>query len=364
MDSGHTQVLGFGVSHTVAVFLPNWIGDVVMATPTLRNLRQHYGPNTKMLGIARPYVQQVLTGSSWLDKMVWYHPKSKDRKLNSTSVVQQLRDNQVDEVVMLTNSFRSAWIAWRANARERIGYARYFRKSLLTLPLDPPKHQGKFEPISAVDYYLQLLNSMGVKIHSRQPELYTTAQGENAADRVWENFGWETYNSVIGLNTGGAYGAAKHWPNQHSSQLALRLVERGHRVLIMCGPKEVDVAREIEDLARHPNVRSMADQDLSLEASKACLRRCNLLVTTDSGPRHIAAAFDVPTVTLFGPIDPAWSYNYASAAIDMYDRLDCSPCGKRVCPLGHHQCMNDLTPDRVLHAVNQLLGQSEADRAA
>ena len=239
MDSGHTQVLGFGVSHTVAVFLPNWIGDVVMATPTLRNLRQHYGPNTKMLGIARPYVQQVLTGSSWLDKMVWYHPKSKDRKLNSTSVVQQLRDNQVDEVVMLTNSFRSAWIAWRANARERIGYARYFRKSLLTLPLDPPKHQGKFEPISAVDYYLQLLNSMGVKIHSRQPELYTTAQGENAADRVWENFGWETYNSVIGLNTGGAYGAAKHWPNQHSSQLALRLVERGHRVLIMCGPKAV-----------------------------------------------------------------------------------------------------------------------------
>ena len=181
-----------------------------MATPTLRNLRQHYGPNAKILGIARPYVEQVLTGSSWLDEMVWYHPKSKDRKLKSSSVIQQLRDHQVDDVVMLTNSFRAAWIAWCSKASQRVGYVRYFRKSLLTLPLDPPKHLGKLEPIAAVDYYLQLIHAMGMKIHSRQPELYTTAQGELAADRVWENFNWESYNSVIGLNTGGAYGAAKH----------------------------------------------------------------------------------------------------------------------------------------------------------
>ena len=110
-------------------------------------------------------------------------------------------------------------------------------------------------------------------------------------------------------------------------------------------------------------MRSMADQDLSIEASKACLRRSKLLVTTDSGPRHIASAFDTPTVSLFGPIDPAWSYNYATSAIEMFDQLDCSPCGKRVCPLKHHNCMNGLTPDRVHAAVNALLGQSEAEAA-
>lgn len=317
-----------------------------------------------MVGVARPYVQQVLTGNSWLDKMVWYHPKSKDPELRSGSVIRQLREHGVQEVVMLTNSLRAAWIAWRSGARERIGYARNGRRMLLTLAPKPPRHLGKYEPISAVDYYLQLINAMGVRIRSKQPELYTTAAGELAADQVWETFAWQRYNNVIGMNTGGAYGAAKHWPNQHSAQLALMLAKQGNRVLIMCGPNEVQVAREIEDRARHPFVRSMADQDLSLEASKACLRRCKLLVSTDSGPRHIAAAFDVPTVTLFGPIDPAWSYNYAIHAIDMYDRLDCSPCAKRVCPLGHHRCMNDLTPGRVFGAVNQLLGQSEADQAA
>ena len=265
---------------------------------------------------------------------------------------------------MLTNSLRSAWIAWRSRATKRVGYARNARGPLLTLSLRAPKHLGRYEPISAVDYYLQLLTAMGVEVQSRQPELYTTAQGELAADAVWENFGWESYQSVIALNTGGAYGAAKHWPNQHSAQLALRLANVGYRVLIMCGPKEVDAAREIEDLARHPFVRSMADQDLSIEASKACLRRSTLLVSTDSGPRHMASAFDVPTVTLFGPIDPAWSYNYATHSIEMFDHLECSPCGKRVCPLGHHRCMNDLTPERVYGAVNQLLGQEDAGQAA
>lgn len=353
------------MSRTVAIFLPNWIGDVVMATPTLRSLRQHYGPNVTLLGVARPYVQQVLTGSSWLDGMVWYHPKGKTRELRPKHVIDQLREANVDETVILTNSLRAAWIAWRSGAKSRVGYARNGRKWLLTASLKPHRQEGRYQPVSAVDYYLDLVRSMGVEVASKQPELYTTAEGELAAERIWANLGWQPHQSVIGMNTGGAYGAAKHWPNQHSAQLALQLAEEGHRVLIMCGPAEVDAAREIEDRARHPWVRSMADQDLSLEASKSCLRRCRLLVSTDSGPRHIAAAFDVPTVTLFGPIDPAWSYNYATVAIDMFDRLECSPCGKRTCPLGHHRCMNDLTPDRVMRAVHRALAVAEeGDRAA
>ena len=335
-----------------------------MATPMLRNLRHHVGPNTQIIGVSKPYIREVLTGNSWIDDMVWYNPRAKDASMRVGGVIRQLRDIGIDEAILLTNSIRSAWVAWRSGAKERVGYFRNGRSFLLTSGIHPRRHLGRFEPVSAVDYYLELATISGVEVQSRQPELYTTANGELAADKVWSNFGWEPYNSVIALNTGGAYGAAKHWPNQHSAQLALRLANDGHRVLIMCGPNEVDAAREIEDLARHPQVKSMADQDLSLEASKACLRRSQLLVSTDSGPRHIAAAFDTPTVTLFGPIDPAWSYNYATAAIDMFDKLECAPCGKRVCPLKHHRCMTDLTPERVHSAVNSLLGRSEADRAA
>ena len=352
------------VKNCIVVFLPNWIGDVVMATPTLRSLRQYAGPNTEIIGVMRPYIGEVLTGSSWLDESIWYHPHASDPPRRATGIIRQLRARSVAEAVLLTNSFRAAWIAWRGGATQRIGYARNGRGPLLTSRLQPPRSGRRLQPVSAVDYYLELVRTMGASVASSQMELYTTAQGELAANRVWENFGWSASDSVVALNTGGAYGAAKHWPNQHSSQLAIRLAEAGRRVLILCGPKEVEAARDIESRARHPMVRSMADQDLSLEASKACLRRSDLLVSTDSGPRHIAAAFDVPTVTLFGPIDPRWSHNYATRAIDLFDHLDCAPCGKRICPLGHHRCMNDLTPDRVFTAVTALLGQSEADQAA
>ena len=352
------------MKESIAIFLPNWIGDVVMATPALRNLRQHVGPNVDLIGVCRPYIREVLTGSSWLDDMLWYHPQAVEAKYRPAALVRELRERAVNQVLMLTNSLRSAYIAWRCGARKRVGYARNGRGILLTQKLKPRKVNGRFEPVSAVDYYLQLIENMGVRIHSRQPELYTTAQGELAASQVWEQFQWEPYHSVITMNTGGAYGAAKHWPNNHSAELAKLLARAGHRVLIMCGPKEVDVARDIQHRAQHPFVQSMADQDLSLEASKACLRRATVMVSTDSGPRHIAAAFDVPTVTLFGPIDPRWSYNYASQAIDMFDNLDCSPCAKRVCPLGHHRCMKELTPQRVFAAVNSLLGSAEAENAA
>jgi heptosyltransferase-2 len=205
-----------------------------------------------------------------------------------------------------------------------------------------------------------LIQNVGVRVTCRQPELYTTARGEQAAASVWKQLGWNDFQPVIGLNTGGAYGAAKHWPNQHAGQLALRLAEAGQRVLVMCGPNEVSAAREIESLAGHRLVRSMANHDLSLETSKSCIRRLQVLVTTDSGPRHIASAFDVPTVTLFGPIDPRWSYNYASFGIEMFDQLECSPCGKRTCPLVHHRCMRELTSDRVLGAVKTLQRRVEA----
>jgi heptosyltransferase-2 len=94
------------------------------------------------------------------------------------------------------------------------------------------------------------------------------------------------------------------------------------------------------------------------------------MVTTDSGPRHIASAFETPTVVLFGPIDPRWSRNYQQQTVELSVKLDCAPCGQRVCPLAHHRCMRDLTVDRVLSAVSSVLegsgfgGQGSGSRAA
>ena len=218
---------------TIAVILPNWIGDVVMSTPTLRNLRQHVGPNAKIIGVAKPYIREVLTGSSWLDEMVWFAPKSPDRTHRTGGVIRKLRELQIDEAIILRNSLRAAWIPFRAGATQRVGYYRNARGFLLTDGLAPRKHLGRFEPVSAVDYYLDLLGLIGVGCAVASARAVYDGTGRTGSRPcLGKTSVGSPYDSVITLNTGGAYGAAKHWPNQHSAQLALKLVRDGHKVLI------------------------------------------------------------------------------------------------------------------------------------
>jgi heptosyltransferase-2 len=339
----------------VGIFVPNWVGDVVMSTPTLRAVREHYA-SAHIVGVMRPYVQHVLQGTRWLDETVFLDPGSVDRKQRCLSALRQLRKRQLDLILLLTNSLRSAAVAWLSGARERVGYVRYGRGPLLTGRLPPPRDGRRLAPVSAVDYYLQIAKYVGADIRSKQTELCTTAEDERLADMIWGKLGWQADDPVVALNTGGAYGAAKRWPNHYFADLSRRIVSAVDvRVLILCGPAEREAAAEIERQARHPRVKSLAGEPLGIGLTKACVRRSRLLVTTDSGPRHFAAAFDVPVVSLFGPTDPRWSHNYARRAIDMHIDLPCRPCARRTCPLGHHLCMYELTPERVQQCALHML---------
>jgi heptosyltransferase-2 len=211
-----------------------------------------------------------------------------------------------------------------------------------------------------VDYYLQLAYLLGCPAQPRQLELATLPDDEAAADRVWNDLHLPS-RDVVMLNTGGAYGSTKRWPIEHAAALARRIAEQlRHAVLVNCGPAEREEARQTVELARHPLVKSLAGlspKELSFGLTKACLKRARLVVTTDSGPRHLASALGTPTVALFGPIDPVWSENYEIGAVHLRLPLDCAPCGKKVCPLGHHRCMRDLTADVVFGAVSKRLAE-------
>jgi heptosyltransferase-2 len=168
---------------------------------------------------------------------------------------------------------------------------------------------------------------------------------------------------IILLNSSGAYGGAKLWPVEHFGELARRIARRGdHDVLLMCGPKERDLARRIVEIAASDRVFSMADQPLDLGTAKACIRRGRLMVSTDSGPRHVAAALGLPIIALYGPMLPVWSENPTQQAVNLVLDLPCIGCHQRVCPLGHHRCMRDLTVDRVFEETMKML--NAVDRRA
>ena len=340
----------------IGVFLPNWVGDTVMAVPTVRALREHFGSRANLVGVLRPYLLPVLDGLPWFNERLCYDRGRCAPEHRMIRVVEEMRRRRFDKVVLLTNSLSTAVLAWMSGAAERIGYDRYARGCLLTHRLSPPRTGNDFTPISAVDYYLQLAETMGCRQTLRQLELATTAVEEAEADRVWEKLGIPATRQVITFNTGGAYGVAKHWPSDSFVALARRIVSTWDvTVLVICGPSDRHTAAEIMKQADHLRVTSLANERLSLGLTKACVRRSALMVSTDSGPRHFAAAFNIPTVTMFGPTDPRWSVNYNSREVILRLDLACSPCAKRICPLGHHDCMRRLAVQDVFGAVAELL---------
>jgi heptosyltransferase-2 len=346
----------------LAIFLPNWVGDAVMATPALRALREQF-TSAEIIGVLKPYVAGALEGAPWLDRLVFLNNRG-PREQRWLSVALRLRREQVDVAVLFPNTFRSALVAWLAGCRRRVGYVRYGRGLLLTDRLQPIHDaRGRPRPTPIIDAYNLLARHLGCSSPSYRMELFTTPIDEAAADRVWQQARLAGYPEVVCLNPGAAFGAAKHWPTEYFVRLAQELVaRRGSGVLVLCGPNERELARQIVAGADRSAVHSLADQPLSLGLTKACVRRADLLITTDSGPRHFAAAFDRPVVSLFGPTHIEWTETYHPRAVHLQKKVPCGPCQQRVCPLDH-RCMKELTPREVFAAAEELLARSGQRRS-
>ena len=345
----------------VALFLPNWIGDVVMATPAIRALRAHF-EGANFIGVCRPYVSAVLAGSPWLGETVFLDRRGAWRN-RSLSTAWKLRRRGVDLAVLFPNSFRSALVARLAGAKVRIGFDRHLRGSLLSHRLDPARDAlGQLKPAPIIDDYNRLAETAGCPWPGHRLELHTLPADEDAADRIYSKFQVGDAQETVCLNPGAAFGSAKYWPAENFARLAQELSDqRGNRVLVLCGPSERDLSRRIARLAARPTIHSLADEPLSIGLTKALVRRCDLLVTTDSGPRHFAAAFARPVVTLFGPTHIAWTETYYDQAVHLQKQVACGPCQLRTCPVDH-RCMNELTPVEVFEAVNDLMARVAKSR--
>lgn len=340
----------------IAVFCPNLVGDTVMATPVFRALRRGY-PSARITALIKPGIRATIEGGPWFDDILPFDPRSKSPEHHFRPVVRALRADRPELAVLLPNSFRSAIVALLGGSKRRIGYARGGRGILLTDRLAPKRDRlGRFVPTPIVDDYLAIAERLGCPVDSRRLELGTTPEDEANADRTLEAIGRSPTSPFIAFNTGGAFGPAKSWPAGSFAELARRLHdEHGRQIVVLCGPSEREAAREIVATADRPGVRHIADQPLSIGLSKALVRRCSLLITTDSGPRHFAAAFDVPVLSLFGPTHIAWTLTHFEKALHLHHPVDCGPCQKPICPVGHHRCLRDMSPDSVLRAALRLL---------
>jgi heptosyltransferase-2 len=327
----------------LAVICPSWVGDTVMATPVLRAVRTTR-PDTHVTVVCRPGLDEVLAGCPWIDDIVAVDMK---RIGGTVQSARRLRHARVDAVLLLPNGLRSAVVAALAGVRIRVGYKRAGRGPLLSHCLASPPGRG---PIGAVDYYASLAKfALGLEHVDTRMQLAVTDAQRAEADRLLD-----AVPRPFVVLCPGANRKAKRWPVERFAAVADELATRHGLAVVATGsPTEQSVVAAIKPASRTP-VLNLIDRGVTLGALKGVIAEARLMISNDTGPRHIAAALGTPTVSLFGPTDPRWT------TID-------SPCEKILlaepflpaelvaddCPTG---CVIErITVGDVLSAAGQLL---------
>ena len=337
----------------VLLTAPSWIGDVVMATPSFRAIRERFG-EAHLTVLIRRNARPVIDDAAWFDEVIEVTPD--DRGLRGTfRLGRRLRQGNYDLGVLLTNSFRTALMMRLARVGRIVGYRRDFRRLLLTDALEAPRAHGRFVPVPARDYYLALCRHLGCDVSNRRMTLFYRPDILHAFEAFARRRGIDGSRRIVVMNPGASFGSSKCWPVEHFARAADMLVaeEPDVQVVVICAPAERELARAVADLAE-TDVVSLDVEPAGLALLKVIIDRAALLITNDTGPRHYAAAFETPIVTIFGATDPRWSDTGFDAERIVRIDVDCAPCQRKRCPIDH-RCMRWLKPEMVVEAARDLL---------
>ncbi len=339
----------------ILVRCPNWVGDMVMATPVLRCLRENY-PAAHITLMLRPYVRNLVAHSPWHDDVVETERAGETfGSFGFRRTIKELRSRKFDLGLILPNSFRSALVARLGRVQKRIGYARDARGWLLTHALPRPSRDGKFAPTYMGDYYLALCEHIGCEIGERHPELFTTPGDDAAARNLLAEAGVDLGRPLVLICPGASFGSSKHWPTERWAKLADMLAEGlGVSVVVTGGEAEVALAHELVSLCQRKPV-NLAGAAGGLALLKAVVKLSDLMVTVDSGSRHVALAFGRPTVVLMGPTHPGYTQTSLERGEVIRFDVDCGPCQQKGCATDH-RCMTLITPECVLESCQRVLG--------
>ena len=264
-----------------------------------------------------------------------------------------------DRLLLLTNSLGAAWRGFRARIPERVGTAISGRRFLLTRSFRPPSKDGRRLPTPTAQLHRDAARLAGVEVHDLHPRLVVREDVRARARSALERAGLARSAEYALCCPGASFGASKLWPPERFAAVLDDLnARRGFRGVVTGGPLEEALVLAVAEACRHPAIPLPAGEG-GLAGLKALVAGSRILVGGDSGPRWIAAAFEVPCVSVMGPNFPeVTATSLELAAIARVEGLECAPCVRKICPLGHHRCMEDLPAERVLALADDVLARA------
>lgn len=333
----------------LVVRVPNWLGDQIMATPALDAIRRRY-PNAHIAGHGSRAAEMLYSGSSWFDSFV-----VSEKRDSARAQAKLLREEKFDACLLLTGSFRTAVPPFLARIPHRIGYQWSGRTPLLTAHWHRPRPGGVKAPYPTKHYFIDLVAKLGAT--DPGPRVYLPLSDESAGKATeWlASQGIAADDPLLPMCVGAKFGPSKLWPAAYFAAAADHMTrEHGARVILLCAPGEEPIGAAVRGHAKEPLFDTGLDP-LTIEVLKAIIARSRVLLTNDTGPRHIASSYWVPAVTVMGSTDPTYTdTDMETQTVLRVDGLDCSPCHLKECPLDGHPCMTRLTPDRVIAELERI----------
>jgi len=276
------------IKHLI-ILMPSWVGDVVMASCVWKMARQKY-PNATITAAIRPHLSSLLDGVEEFDEVL-----SLDMKSSVFSAAKKLQTLQADAIILLPNSIRSAVIAKLAKIKNRAGYMRDWRNWLLTDGIKVQKHNT---PTPTSSYYLRLANSLfGMHEKNAIPSIAIN----NSTQNILKEF-----SKPIVLLVPGASKPEKRWSPKRFAEVANALQELGLTCCAIGSPDEHELIQELIREAHAP-IHDLSESGMTLGTLPAVIAEADLMITNDTGPRHLAVATGTPVITLYGPTDYRWT---------------------------------------------------------
>ncbi|MFT7543100.1 MAG: heptosyltransferase-2 [Gammaproteobacteria bacterium] len=340
------------IEQRLVVRLPNWVGDLVMATPVLQAAAesQRFGDVRFLM---RKHLAPLFADAPWAERIEVIGSSGEE--------LLRYRELKPDAVLLLSNSFGAALRAWRAGIPIRAGSALSARRWLLTHRFVPPTHLGRRVAVPTAHLHRDCAGLLGITPPDLHPQLWVRESLQEQVRAELVEAGLHPGEPYVFCCPGAAFGAAKLWPPARFAEVLDHLhSHHGWRAVIGGGPGEEPLMQAVREACVHDAIElSAAPRDL--ERLKAQVKNAQLLLVGDSGPRWVAAAFDVPCVSIMGPNFPELTASSLELCrIVRLEGLECSPCIERTCPLGHHRCMQDLPASRAIAACEDVLALESA----
>lgn len=327
----------------------NWIGDAVMNTPALGAIR-HTFPQARITILVTPLVAQLFSPHDSVDEVMVYDRQGRHKGVAGRfRIARELRARRFDLAILLQNAIDAALITALAGIPRRMGTRTDGRGFLLTHGFAQKVLGNR---VHHVDYYLEMLKSFGITGTDKRQRLCLTGEEREAARERLRAAGIAPGDFLIGINPGAAYGSAKRWYPERFAAAGAELAGKWRaKLLILGGPTEVAIAGDIE-AALGGQCLNLGGK-LTVRELLALIERCNFFISNDSGPMHIAAAFGVPMVAIFGSTDHRTTYPFSDNSAVVRQEVDCAPCLKRECPTDH-RCMKGVSAQDVVAAAEKL----------